>query len=364
MMKFPIHRSVFAEYIRQHIPNARLVSVSPLGSGWHGKGYKIEIEVKTGSKGVPRRQWLVLREEKPFWFSHDYAADRAKSFLLQHHSAQSLPNHAKSFDVLAKKNKNLVSVGACREFYQLVEGLTGRAYVYDLDEIKKRGYLTEQDRKRSLLLSDYLVYVHKHRYRGPKKLARSLHARHTRDVIGDGEMLMGVLDTYPDKVSWINKKILSEIVVHAVRRREQIKDKYYRLCRIHGDFHPANIFFEKDESFKVTDASREVWGEPADDVTAIGINYVWYALQQRKEFEGPFAQLFYLFWNNYFRKMRNAETKEMVGLFFAFRAVVVAHPIFYPRQTADVRRALISFALRVLDEQSFDELQVKKYLRG
>ncbi|MBI5061417.1 MAG: aminoglycoside phosphotransferase family protein [Candidatus Aenigmarchaeota archaeon] len=361
-MAFPIRRSVFAEYIKKHIPNARLLSISLLGSGWHGRGYRIEIEVKT--KSLTKKQTLVLREEKPFWFSHDYAADRAKSFLLQHHSAQSLPNHAKSFDVLSKKNTTLVSIGSCREFYQLVEGLTGRAYVYDLDEIKKRGHLTEQDRQRALLLSDYLVYLHKHRYRGSQKLARSLHLRHTRDAIGDGEMLMGVLDTYPDKVSWINKKALSEIVVHALRRREEIKDKHHRLCRIHGDFHPANIFFEKDDSFKVTDASREVWGEPADDLTALGINYIWHALQHSKQFSGPFAQLFYLFWNNYFRKMRDEEMREMVGLFFAFRAVVVAHPVFYPRQADGVRRALISFALKVLDERSFDELKIKKYLHS
>jgi hypothetical protein len=113
----------------------------------------------------------------------------------------------------------------------------------------------------------------------------------------------------------------------------------------------------------VLDASREVWGDPADDVTTMAINYIWFAVMQSGKFDGPFAKLFNAFWNNYFKKTGNRRILETAGIFFAFRGVVVAHPVFYSLQSDSVRRKIIRFVDNVLSEESFDPKKISEYLR-
>jgi aminoglycoside phosphotransferase (APT) family kinase protein len=44
---------------------------------------------------------------------------------------------------------------------------------------------------------------------------------------------------------------------------------------VHGDFHPWNILFQNDCDFAVLDRSRGEWGDPADDVAPLTINYLF-----------------------------------------------------------------------------------------
>jgi len=49
----------------------------------------------------------------------------------------------------------------------------------------------------------------------------------------------------------------------------------HRLSQVHGDFHPWNVLFREGVDFTVLDRSRGERGEPADDVTAMTINYIF-----------------------------------------------------------------------------------------
>ena len=233
----------------------------------------------------------------------------------------------------------------------------------DLEIIKQRGSLTPADRKKALLLSNYLVALHKKKFKGPRDLACSIHRRHTRDAVGHGEMLMGVLDTYPDRIGWVSKKEMIDLVDGAVKFRERIKDRHNRLRRMHGDFHPGNILFQNNKDFVVLDASRELWGEPADDLTTLAINYLWFAVQHKGSFSGPFAELFHLFFENYLKKTKDRGILEIVGLFFAFRGVVVIHPTFYPKQTNSVRRKIFNFIRNILKQRIFNVHKISKYIK-
>ena len=341
---------------REQAP-VKITKYKRLGTGWHGTGYEISYRVKKKAKT------LILRTQRPVGFSHEYAADRARVFLLQHSLSKLVPKHMPSLDVGGYTPQGeMVSIGKCKEFFQIVEMATGQEYMKDLELIKQRGKLTPVDRRKALLLSDYLVALHKKRFRGERELARSIHRRHTRDAVGHGEMLMGVLDTYPDKVGWISKKELVDLVDLAVKFRERVKDRHNRLRRMHGDFHPGNIVFKNNRDFVVLDASRELWGEPADDLTTLAINYIWFAVQHKGNFSGPFAELFHLFFDNYLRKTRDRGILEIVGLFFAFRGAVVIHPIFYPSQANSVRKKMFNFIKNTLGERFFHSDRINEHL--
>lgn len=357
-----IPESVIKKYLENQINRKiKIKKYERLGTGWHGTGYKIVYN--DGKKDTT----VILRTLRPEGFSHDYAADRAKTFLLQHRLSKLLPEHIKSFDVGGFTKSKLVSLGDCEEFFQIVEFAEGQSYVDDLLRIKEKG-LSEEDKRTSYDLSDYLVWVHEEKFSenlnedDKKAIMKSIYRRHTRDVVGDGEMIMGVLDTYPENLKWTNRDEFVDIINKAVKFREGIKDLSHRLTRIHGDFHPGNIIFENN-NFKVLDASRELWGEPADDLTCLTVNYIWYAVQQTGKFDGIFKELFDICWNNYMEKTKDNELNKVAPLFFAFRSIVVAHPLFFPNQTDETRRKMFNFAKNILDEKEFNVNKINKYLK-
>lgn len=342
-----ISKEAMQRYLQERFKKpVEIKSYERLGSGWHGSGYKIVFKIDNKEKEV------VLRTIRSEGFSHDYAADRARAFLLQQQMAKDIPKHIKLWDVVSYPG--LKTIGDAEEFFQLVEVAHGSEYNEDCERIKKNG-LTEDDKKRALVLSDYLVELHKNKFNGNESSAKSIYKRHLRDCVGHGEMLMGVFDTFPE-VEWTNKEEFAEIICKAVKLREKLKHNHKRLCRIHGDFHPGNIIFSKDD-FQLLDASREVWGEPVDDLAAFTVNYIRCALEQGG-FKGPFKELFELFWENYIKKTNDKEIQKFAPLFFAFRGVVVAHPIFYSKQTAETKKKIFSFVKNTLNN-GFDYKKVE-----
>jgi len=45
-------------------------------------------------------------------------------------------------------------------------------------------------------------------------------------------------------------------------------------------FHPWNLLFRTETDFSVLDRSRGEWGEPADDVAALAVNYLFFGLRR------------------------------------------------------------------------------------
>jgi hypothetical protein len=55
------------------------------------------------------------------------------------------------------------------------------------------------------------------------------------------------------------------------------------------------------------------------------------------------------------------EMLQVVAPFFAFRGLVLAHPVWYPNLAEDVRQKLITFILTVLNEDAFNPKEVNRY---
>ncbi|MEM2281220.1 MAG: phosphotransferase [Candidatus Bathyarchaeia archaeon] len=332
----------------------RVEGVKDLKAFGYGVPYVIEFRVGGEVKRV------VLETMRPEGFGHDFVSDRAQILLWQHSAFNRLPQHVRSIDVGAftVDGKGLKSLGDCGEFFILTEYVEGTLYHVDLDRIKERGEMTSLDERRCLALSDYLVKIH-----SVKKEAPWLYVRRARELVGHGECIMGLLDSYPPEPVFIREGDLIDIEKDCVVWRWRLKRKTHRLSQVHGDFHPWNIMFHEDANFTVLDRSRGEWGEPADDVTAMTINYIFYSLQKYGELAGVFERLFRLFWENYLLKTNDWEILEVVQPFYAWRGLVVASPIWYPNLSLDVRVKLLNFVRNVLRHEKFDINAVNMYIR-
>ncbi|MCS7115275.1 MAG: phosphotransferase [Nitrososphaerota archaeon] len=318
----------------------------------YGVPYVIEFRVKDKVKRV------VLETVKPGGFGHDFPSDRAQILLWQHSAFNKLPRHVVSVDVgvFTADGKRLKSIGNFGEFFILTEYVDGKLYHLDLDRLKAKGELSELDERRCLALSDYLVKIHSLKLEAPE-----LYVRRARELVGHGECIMGLLDSYPNNLDFMQEHDLIEIERNCVVWRWRLKRKTHRLSQVHGDFHPWNVLFHQDLEFTVLDRSRGEWGEPADDVTAMTINYIFYSLQKYGELAGVFERLYYLFWENYLQKTRDWEILEVVQPFYAWRGLVLASPIWYPNLSRDVRVKLLNFVKNVLQYERFDLNAVNKY---
>ncbi|MFQ5711004.1 MAG: aminoglycoside phosphotransferase family protein [Candidatus Geothermarchaeales archaeon] len=319
----------------------------------YGKPYLIEYRV--GDEPME----VVLETMRPEGFGHDHCSDRAKILLWQHSCYNRLPRHARSIDVGAfTREGSLKSLGDCSEFFILVEKVEGELYHRDLDGIRDRGKLTELDRDRCLILSDYLVEIH-----STKKDDPQLYVRRIRELVGHGECIMGIIDSYPSGLSYVSDETLLDVEKRCVEWRYKLKGKAHRLCQVHGDYHPWNILFREGVDFTALDRSRGEWGEAADDVVAMSINYIFYSLQSHGKLVGPFEELFQAFWENYMDKTGDEEMLSVVQPFFAWRALVIASPVWYPSLDLDVRLKLLNFMRNVLEAERFDLKDVNSYMK-
>jgi Ser/Thr protein kinase RdoA (MazF antagonist) len=212
-----------------------------------------------------------------------------------------------------------------------------------------------------VILADYLAEIHQKQPDDPA-LNKQLYCRAWRDLVGHGEGIMGMLDSYPANFAVAPPSRLAAIERRCVDWRWRLKDRSARLRQVHGDFHPWNILFQDDNDFALLDRSRGEWGEPADDVTALTINYLLFSLRERGALAGPFAELFHGFWERYLAQRPDPELLEVAPPFFVWRALVVAHPIWYPSLEDEVRAALFRLIDAMLTADRFEPAQVNEYV--
>jgi hypothetical protein len=340
-------------YLKERFgPTTRLKAMERLGEWIHGDAYLIEIGMPRGDKR------LIMKTLFPSRFGHDHYSDRAQVLPLAQANYNELPKHIKAIDVVGVSSDKLISLKGVKEFYIFLEEAGGVSYFNDLDAIQKRGHLIEQDVERAKMLANYLADIHALKYSGQD--AKILYRRRIRDLIGHGECVMGIVDSY-DLVDFNIDKELIEYAGKCLKWWGKIRDKSERLCNVHGDYHPGNIRFQEDD-FVLLERSRGSWGEPADDVSCLIINYLYYAVKDIGIFEGPFAELFKLFLATYLEKTKDDGFFEVTPLFFAFRILVLANPKFYPGDPLITKRKLLNFGHSVLEDDRFHIEKIPNYL--
>jgi Ser/Thr protein kinase RdoA (MazF antagonist) len=171
---------------------------------------------------------------------------------------------------------------------------------------------------------------------------------------------MGIADSFAGTVFHpVNE--LRQIEHLCVDWRWRLKSRKHRLRQVHGDFHPWNILFGQGTDFRVLDRSRGEFGDPADDVACLTMNYVFFSLERSGRLEDAFERLFLRFWERYLEKSSDQEILQVVAPFFVFRALVMANPVWYPNLAETLRRLLFEFSLAILSQECFDPRLVNHY---
>jgi hypothetical protein len=348
-------------YLRSRFgPATRLLSYGPIGKEsskgtykQYGYGAPVKLTFQTG--GI--RRSAVLETMSPGPFGHEHMADRAQAILWDYESYGRLPRHVTALDVGAfTANQQLFSVAKAREFFVLTQWADGASYYEDLRRLVGGGSLRALDRRRTKALAGYLATIHHRKRRDP-----SLYRRRLRELIGHGECIMGLTDSYPVPFGFITQELLRSIEDACNQWRWRLRNKPQRLSQVHGDFHPWNVLFRRGTDFSVLDRSRGEWGEPADDVTSMSMNYLFLSLCRWRRLQGPFEVLFRLFWDTYLDQSGDKDITATAAPFFAFRGLVIASPVWYPKLPMDVRRGLFRFMQNVLDVSRFEPARVNEY---
>lgn len=356
-----LNKQSLGRYLQSRFgPEATLLSYKVIGkasSKGEQKRYGYGTPVKLTFRLGHRLQSAVLETMKPGPFGHEHMADRAQAMLWDYGSYGRLLRHVKALDVGAFDDKQaLFSVAEAREFFVLNEWAEGMSYHLDLERLARGGALRALDRGRTIVLARYLAQIH-----ATKRRDVDLYKRRLRELIGHGECIMGLTDSYPKRYGFITEDLLHTVEQACNRWRWNLRGKAGRLSQVHGDFHPYNVLFRAGTDFSVLDRSRGEWGEPADDVTAMTINYLLTSLIRWGKLKGSFESLFRLFWDTYIEASGDKGVTETAAPFFAFRGLVVASPVWYPNLSMDVRRSLFCFIENVLDVPRFEPERVNDY---
>lgn len=338
------------DYVRATFgEDARVARVSPLGVEGAadvkqlGYGTPLLVEV-TRRDGV---ELLVLHTQREGGYGHEHMADRAQALLWSYAAYNHLPRHVKAVDVgVFMDDGTMRSLAGASEAFLLTRYGAGAGYHDDLERLRDGAALTARDEHRCDALCDALVEVHQASRDEP-----ALYRRHVRDLIGHGEGIFGIVDGWPD-VGHVAAR-LEAIERACVWWRWRLRAYEHRLRRVHGDFHPWNILFD-EERLTLLDRSRGEWGEPANDLTCLASNYLFFALQGRGRLVGPLAVLWTRLWRRYLDQTGDRELLQVAAPFLAFRFLVMASPAWYPRIAPPVQDTLLHLAAGVLAMDRLD----------
>ncbi|MCX5745161.1 MAG: phosphotransferase [Proteobacteria bacterium] len=379
------------EALRDHLatlyPDHHIAKLAALGADvavdatTKAAGYGTSVRISLVAETLPPIE-LVCRVASANEFGHDRSSDRAAAALLAFRDFAAIPAHVAAIDVGAiRQDGALVSLRDCGEHYLIATYAAGTLYADDLRRIARTGITEELDHQRVHTLASYLAALHtpiggeagviggeagviggeagviggEAGVIGGEAgvIADGLRYRRAiRDLVGDGEGIFGIVDGYPHDVPGASAARLRDIERRCVEWRWLLREHEGRACRTHGDFHPFNLLFEGDRLVTL-DASRGTCGDPADDVTALAINYLAFALDQPHGWRG-LGPLWHRLWATYAAARHDPSLQSVAPPFFAWRALVVCNPRFYPNLGVASRSALLGLVEGALDARHLD----------
>ncbi len=345
--------------VERAMPGATLLDVKPFGiddsqvvdeATQKGLGYGVPLELflKTADG---RRAKLVFHTAKSDLFGHDRRADRAAELLLGFDRFERIPGHVHALDVgaIKKDGCGLVSLADAGEFYLVTSFAEGHLYADELRQIAARGTAEPRDVSLVEALARRLVEIHSEKYDDPNRYHRAV-----RDLVGSGEGIFGLVDAYAPDVPAAPPERLTAIEARTVEWRSRIKSRTRRLARTHGDYHPFNIVISDRDEIALLDSSRGSMGDPADDVTCLAVNFVFFAVEHPGTWASAFRGLWQRFWSVYLDESSDRELVEVCAPFLAWRGLVVANPLWYPHVDAVARDRVLRLIERTLAADRFD----------
>jgi hypothetical protein len=353
-------------YLRQQFgDSARLSWLGEIGQdggqGMKEFGYGKPLRVEFSVDGHLRSAVIsIMRGDK---YGHQFYWDRAAILMFQHETAGRLPRHAKPLGLgYFDRRDRMVAVTDPKEFFIVNELVEGEDYFKHLERIGREG-AGPADIALARSFAAWLAEIHADKAGDP-----DLYLRRIRNLIGASECIFGLVDAYPHPYEPFPPGRFQALERRVVDWRWKLRKYTHRLSVVHGDFHPWNTLVRHEEGrfdFSVLDRSRGEFGEPADDVSTMSLNFVLFALYGQTgapKLSGDFQKLYEAFWEEYLRMTGDEEILEVIAPFYVFRGLVIASPQWYPHHPEPVRAGLLKFMERVLDDEKFDWRGINKYL--
>lgn len=346
-------RAALEAYLRERF-GGEIVALETIGTDGGPKefGYGDVVRVQLRDAKVSE---VVVHTARRGGFGHDTLADRASEVLLPWETFNHLSAHVRALDVgIVDGDGRLESLGDVQDFFLVTAYAHGEPYYKDLERIAETGEATTEDHARVERLATHIARIHR-----DKRDAPELWVRRLRELVGGHECIAGLLDSYDDHAAGgVPSPEARRLIEHwSVDWRHRLKRTPGRLCRVHGDFHPWNVLFDGEgvgRRFTLLDRSRGEWGEAADDLAAMAINYVFFSLRAGHAANGPFRALFKSFFEIYITDTEDLDVLRVIAPYFVWRALVVASPVWYPTLAPNVRARVIDIVASVMERDSLD----------
>ncbi|KHK00731.1 phosphotransferase family protein [Desulfovibrio sp. TomC] len=350
------------QYLKEAFgPDARMLGACEMGSGGQGMkefgyGKPVCLEFEVGGQ-VRRGVLSIMRGDK---YGHQYYWDRAAILIFQFEAGGTMEKHVRPMALgYFDQDDRLIAVSNPKEFFIISEKAPGYDYYLDLQRIQKTG-LEDRDLKMARAFAVWLARIH-----SAKKDDADLYLRRIRNLIGASECIFGLVDAYPHPYSLFPPERFCALEKRIIDWRWKLRGYTHRLSEVHGDFHPWNVLIQEDgdvRDFAVLDRSRGQWGEPADDVATMSLNFVLFGLYGHARLTGDFERLYMTFWETYLRASGDDELLSVIAPFYVFRGLVIASPQWYPGHPEEVRRGLLRFLENVLGDDRFDCQHFNRYM--
>jgi hypothetical protein len=300
---------------------------------------------------------VVLRTVLKDGLSRERRADWSCNLLANHDRSKELSHHEPFVNIgtFAPKSKSF-SLEQDNEFFLITPYVSGVLYAQDLCQISDTQNLEHWDKEHVVALADYLAEIH-----AVKKSDMVRYQQRIRNLLGYGEGLMGILDSYYSDPELTSPGDLEEIEKQCVAWRWRSKGFHHRLSHVHGDFHPWNVQFQEDSASMLLDYSKSQWGEPADDVSAMTISYILFSLRREGALTTPFRQLYSLFWEHYLGVTQDQEILRIIQPFYVWRVLAAASPVWSSSLSLPVRKMLLRFVKNMLASEDFDPERIDDY---
>ena len=289
-------------HLARMYPGEEILAIEPLapdtgattGSTEKVAGYGLPMRISLVDRRGHGRE-LVWRTASANEFGHDRRADRAAGMIQAFDDFGRMPQHVEALDLgIVASDGTLVSIRDGDEPYLLTSFAPGTIYADDLRRIAAETVVRDLDLARIDVLARYLAALHTPVANGQVRYRRAI-----RDLVGDGEGIYGIVDGYPADVPGAGVERLRAIEERCASWRWRLRDRHDRLTRTHGDFHPFNVVFGEGTQFTLLDASRGGCGDPADDLTAMAVNFLLFALDAPRAWPHGLGVLWRRWWLDY-----------------------------------------------------------------
>lgn len=327
------------------------VDLKPLGLGSHSYSYLVNIPE------INENIVLKFILGDGGW-GHEYISDRLNLLSFQHIYGSNLSNSLNSYGIgIINSDDEIIFFDDVEEVFQVIDCFPKESLL--LTHYLSKSFNSSNEKRIYKIIEDsatWLAKLHSTPIKINLSLSKDLYKRHIRNLVGHGEMVLGVLDQFPEPNDnkFVNEKQLVKIEKLFIDWRYRLKYNSSRIKRIHGDFHSNNILVIPNEKLIFLDFSREAYGESADDVSCFIGFIIYISFLEHQSLIEPYLDLIKIFLSNYENSTLDSNLKSIIPPFLAYRLLAKCNPRLYKSLSDEIRKKIIDVTIRLLNEKQFE----------